>query len=97
MQITFGKKDLYENWSMTVDLAYLCALEGKKVEVETAYQSGIYQKTLEYPTPQVRKLFKLMLESMGDSELDEVQVFLTANTRKWHKVFHEMREKAGEK
>lgn len=84
MVVTFGENDSYSGraWKMTIDLSILCSLEGKKYD-KTLVDVG----ALIYPTPRVRKLFKHMICSMGECELDAVEDYLLSHTLKWGKVF----------
>lgn len=95
MIVTFGNQDTWtgENWSMTINLGVLCSQEGVKIEVPTSPDSKNYVKVLAYPTEKVRKLFKLMIRTMSEDELDNVQIYLTCWTTKWHEVFKKLREK----
>lgn len=92
MKVLFGSYNQWEKsrWKMEIDLKELCELEGKKEENDAG------ERVTAYPKNKLKKLFKLMIQSIIDeNELDEIQKYLKDNSKGYEKVFCEIRQKAG--
>lgn len=92
MKILFGSYNPWEKpkWKMAIDLKKLCELEGKKEENDSG------KRVLAYPKSKLKKLFKLMIQSIYDeNELDKIQKYLKDHSKGYEKVFCEIRQKIG--
>lgn len=47
----------------------------------------------ELKMPQVRKIFKLMIQNAGSEEIEQVQNYLNSSSRKYAAVFKEIKQK----
>ena len=74
---------------MTVNLEEICKTEGKKVEVENRAGKWVLKK--EYQAQKRRKLFKLIIENNCDEILDDVEQYLTDNSKTFGQEFAELR------
>ena len=84
------KFDVYgTSCHMTVNLEEICKTEGQKVEVEN--RAGKWVLKTEYPTQKRRKLFKLIIENNCDEILDDVEQYLTDNSKTFGQEFAELR------
>ena len=92
MKVLFGSYNQWEKprWKMEIDLKELCELEGKKEENDAG------KRVMAYPKSKLKKLFKLMIQSVLDeNELDKIQKYLKDNSKGYEKVFCEIRQKVG--
>ena len=84
------KFDVYgTSCHMTVNLEEICKTEGKKVEVENRAGKWVLKK--EYQAQKRRKLFKLIIEKNYDEILDDVEQYLTDNSKTFGQEFAELR------
>ena len=84
------KFDVYgTSCHMTVNLEEICKTEGQKVEVENRAGKWVLKK--EYQAQKRRKLFKLIIENNYDEILDDVEQYLTDNSKTFGKEFAELR------
>lgn len=84
------KFDVYgTSCHMTVNLEEICKTEGKKVEVEN--RSGKWVLKKEYQAQKRRKLFKLIIENNYDEILDDVEQYLTDNSKTFGQEFAGLR------
>ena len=84
------KFDVYgTSCHMTVNLEEICKTEGKKVEVEN--RAGKWVLKTEYPAQKRRKLFKPIIENNYDEILDDVEQYLTDNSKTFGQEFAELR------
>lgn len=84
------KFDVYgTSCHMTVNLEEICKTEGKKVEVERRAGKWVLKK--EYQAQKRRKLFKLIIENNYDEILDDVEQYLTDNSKNFGQEFAELR------
>ena len=74
---------------MTVNLEEICKTEGQKVEVEN--RAGKWVLKTEYPAQKRQKLFKLIIENNYDEILDDVEQYLTDNSKTFGQEFAELR------
>ena len=74
---------------MTVNLEEICKTEGQKVEVEN--RAGKWVLKTEYPAQKRRKLSKLIIENNYDEILDDVEQYLTDNSKTFGQEFAELR------
>ena len=74
---------------MTVNLEEICKTEGQKVEVENRAGKWVLKK--EYQAQKRRKLFKLIIENNYDEILDDVEQYLTDNSKTFGQEFAELR------
>ena len=74
---------------MTVNLEEICKTEGKKVEVENRAGKWVLKK--EYQAQKRRKLFKLIIENNYDEILDDVEQYLTDNSKTFGQEFAGLR------
>lgn len=47
----------------------------------------------ELKMPQVRKIFKLMIQNAASEEIEQVQTYLNSSSKKYAAVFKEIRQK----
>ena len=84
------KFDVYgTSCHMTVNLEEICKTEGKKVEVENRAGKWVLKK--EYQAQKRRKLFKLIIENNCDEILDDVEQYLTDNSKTFGQEFAGLR------
>ena len=84
------KFDVYgTSCHMTVNLEEICKTEGKKVEVEN--RAGKWVLKTEYQAQKRRKLFKLIIENNYDEILDDVEQYLTDNSKTFGQEFAGLR------
>ena len=84
------KFDVYgTSCHMTVNLEEICKTEGQKVEVEN--RSGKWVLKTEYQAQKRRKLFKLIIENNYDEILDDVEQYLTDNSKTFGQEFAGLR------
>ena len=84
------KFDVYgTSCHMTVNLEEICKTEGKKVEVEN--RAGKWVLKTEYPAQKRRKLIKLIIENNYDEILDDVEQYLTDNSKTFGQEFAGLR------
>ena len=84
------KFDVYgTSCHMTVNLEEICKTEGQKVEVEN--RAGKWVLKREYKAQKRRKLFKLIIENNYDEILDDVEQYLTDNSKTFGQEFAELR------
>lgn len=84
------KFDVYgTSCHMTVNPEEICKTEGKKVEVKN--QSGKWVLKTDYTAQKRRKLFKLIIENNYDEILDDVEQYLTDNSKTFGQEFAELR------
>lgn len=84
------KFDVYgTSCHMTVNLEEICKTEGKKVEVENRAGKWVLKK--EYQAQKRRKLFKLIIENNYDEILDDVEQYLTDNSKTFGQEFAGLR------
>lgn len=74
---------------VVVDLAEVCRCEGQKVKVET--KSGRWAFRTEYPAPRRKKLFRLIIDNMEPDILDDIQQYLTDNSKNLGAEFQAIR------
>ena len=74
---------------MTVNLEEICKTEGQKVEVENRAGKWVLKK--EYQAQKRRKLFKLIIENNYDEILDDVEQYLTDNSKTFGQEFAGLR------
>ena len=74
---------------MTVNLEEIRKTEGHKVEVEN--RAGKWVLKTEYPAQKRRKLFKLIIENNYDKILDDVEQYLTDNSKTFGQEFAGLR------
>lgn len=74
---------------MTVKLDEICKTEGRKVKVEN--RAGKLVPKTEYPAQKRRKLFKLIIENNCDEILDDVEQYLTENSKTFGQEFAGLR------
>ena len=74
---------------MTVNLEEICKTEGQKVEVEN--RAGKWVLKTEYPAQKRRKLFNLIIENNCDEILDDVEQYLTDNSKTFGQEFAGLR------
>lgn len=72
-----------------IDLEQVCLTEGKKVEVENS--RGQWVKVIDYPAARRRKLFKLIIENNYEEILDDVEQYLTDNSKTFGQEFAQLR------
>lgn len=99
MKVVFGNQSQWDaNWEMEIDLEEICKLEGKKEDIEDE-SYHYYRKRrgiVVYPKSRVRKLFKLMIQSIyDDGGLDEIQDYLEHHSKEYGKLFGELRQQIG--
>ena len=84
------KFDVYgTSCHMTVNLEEICKTEGQKVEVKNRAGKWVLKK--EYQAQKRRKLFKLIIENNYDEILDDVEQYLTDNSKTFGQEFAELR------
>ena len=84
------KFDVYgTSCHMTVNLEEICKTEGKKVGVENRAGKWVLKK--EYQAQKRRKLFKLIIENNYDEILDDVEQYMTDNSKTFGQEFAELR------
>ena len=84
------KFDVYgTSGRMTVNLEEICKTEGKKVEAENRAGKCVLQK--EYQAQKRRKLFKLIIENNYEEILDDVEQYLTDNSKTFGQEFAGLR------
>lgn len=84
------KFDVYgTSCHMTVNLEEICKTEGQKVEVENRAGKWVLKK--EYQAQKRRKLFKLIIENNCDEILDDVEQYLTDNSKTFGQEFAGLR------
>ena len=84
------KFDVYgTSCHMTVNLEEICKTEGNKVEVENRAGKWVLKK--EYQAQKRRKLFKLIIENNCDEILDDVEQYLTDNSKTFGQEFAGLR------
>ena len=84
------KFDVYgTSCHMTVNLEEICKTEGQKVEVEN--RAGKWVLKTEYPAQKRRKLFKLIIENNCDEIPDDVEQYLTDNSKTFGQEFAGLR------
>ena len=84
------KFDVYgTSCHMTVNLEEICKTEGKKVEVGNRAGKWVLKK--EYQAQKRRKLFKLIIENNYDEILDDVEQYLTDNSKTFGQEFAGLR------
>ena len=74
---------------MTVNLEEICKTEGQKVEVENRARKWVLKT--EYPAQKRRKLFNLIIENNCDEILDDVEQYLTDNSKTFGQEFAGLR------
>ena len=84
------KFDVYgTSCHMTVNLEEICKTEGQKVEVENRARKWVLKT--EYPAQKRRKLFNLIIENNCDEILDDVEQYLTDNSKTFGQEFAGLR------
>lgn len=74
---------------MMVNLDDICKTEGRKVRLE--YRAGKWAPRTDYPAQKRRKLFKLIIENNCDEILDDVEQYLTENSKTFGQEFAGLR------
>lgn len=92
MKVKFGHSDPWSRnkWEIELDLEAFCNLKGiKGIDPQTN------KKYVIYPMRKIRKVFKLMVQTMEQEELDTVHEFLKGKSTKYADLFQQIRQKGG--
>lgn len=95
--ITVKEQDTWTGRKLTMELnlTELCRMEGKK-EIVPSDGKCRYKRVEIYPMSKVRKLFKTIVRFTEDYYvLDEIQEYLYDHSKKYGRVFSEVRQKLG--
>ena len=81
-----------DKWDMRFNLTEMCRSEGKKVDIG-GYDSP-RKRVIAYPMSKVRTVLKLFCQYITDDAIiEDIQNYLDHHSKKYGKLFHEIREK----
>lgn len=81
-----------DNWHMRINLSEICRSEGKKVDIG-GYNSP-RKRVVDYPMSKVRAVLKLFCQHITDDcVIEDIQDYLDHHSKKYGKLFHEIRTK----